>query len=250
MNTIIIIIVVVVLAIGGIAVANWVQAREREEAERRHKVAVHRGAIREAQELLEFGQFLPLDASVRNVLLDFILLNAQTIRQIDSSSEVGELMNWAEALRRQPVEPEGERPLQLPSQSEELTGLRTKIHRLTEYVARMRRNPALDAAKVLLAFKYLARLRLRCDVEGHVKLGQIAMLGEKPELARQYYKYAYDRLVKENISDSYVQEQLSVLEEVMKEIRAATEAQQPQEEPAHQPPQPEFDPTFQQKKKW
>ena len=251
MNSIIIIIIVVVVAIGGIAIANWVQAREREEAEKRHRVAGHRGAVREVQELLELGTILPLDNSVKSVLLDYLNLNVQAMKQIDSRTDVSEILNWAETIRSQPDSShESEKALALPSQSEELTVLRTKIHRMTEYVARLRRNSQLDAGKVLLAFKYLSRLRLRSDVEGHIKLGQIALLNKKNELAHQYLKYAYDRLVKENISDSYVQEQLAVLEQLMKEIREATALLEPSPKPEEESLPPDFDPTFQQKKKW
>lgn len=249
MNTTVIVIVIVVLAIGGLAVANWVAARERAEAERRHRVAMHRGAVREAQEMLDLGNLLPLDINVRDSLLDYILIHLQAMRQIDPRSDVRATIDWAEQTRRQPMSQDT--ALKLPPQSEELTALRSQLHRLTEYVAKLRREPRLDAAKVLQAFKYLARLRLRCDVEGHIKLGQLALLQKKAPLARQYYKYAYERLVKENISDSYVQEQLAVLEEAMKSVRELEpQADGSETNGEHATPSDEFDPTFQTKKKW
>ena len=250
MNTANIVILIIVLAIGGLAVANWVAARERAEAERRHRVAMHRGAVREAQEMLDLGNLLPLDINVRDVLLDYISLHLQAMKQIDPRVDTAATMQWAEETRRQPPHASGDSALKLPAQSEELTALRSQLHRLTEYIAKLRREPRLDGPKVLQAFKYLARLRLRCDVEGHIKLGQLAMLQQKVPLARQYYKYAYERLVKENISDSYVQEQLSVLEEAMKEVRLLEPKTEEGEQATDTGADDDFDPTFQIKKKW
>lgn len=250
---------IVVLLIVGISVNGYIQRREQLAAERRHRVAQHRASVRDGQELLELGNDLPLDNHVRTVLLDYIQLHLGAMRSIDANAAgIAEQESWLTSQRQLLQSKTQEAvavPLQLPSESAELTALRTRLHRLAEFVARMRQDKRLNANQIVLAFKSLARLRLRCDVEGHIKLGQLAVLNHQVNLARQYYKYASDRLVQENISDSYVQEQLATLDQLMAEARgeAPTEAAAPTEQKESElekAAKKEMDADFQQKKKW
>ena len=225
MNIVVIGVVIVVALIVGISINTYIQRREQLAAERRHRVAQHRASLRDGQELLELGKELPLDNHVRSVLLDYIQLHLQAMRSIDANADgLAAQEQWLNEQRQQLQSKAVETlvNLQLPSESAELTALRTRLHRLTEFVARLRQDKRLNASQIVLAFKSLARLRLRCDVEGHIKLGQLAVLNHQNNLAKQYYKYASDRLVQENISDSYVQEQLAVLDQLMAELRGET----------------------------
>lgn len=222
MNIVVIGVVIIVALIVGISINGYIQRREQQAAERRHRVAQHRASIRDGQELLELGAVLPLDGHVRTVLLDYIQLHMQAMQNIDSNAEgMAEFEQWLAGQRQlaQSKTPEAAAHLHLPTESAELTALRTRLHRLTEFVARLRQEKRLNPQQIVLAFKSLARLRLRCDVEGHIKLGQLAVLNKQANLAKQYYKYASDRLVQENISDSYVQEQLATLDQLQAELR-------------------------------
>jgi hypothetical protein len=260
MNIVVIGVMIVVALIVGISINGYIQRREQLAAERRHRVAQHRAGMRDGQELMELGNELPLDNSVRSVLLDYIQLHLQSMRSIDSQAEgLAEQEQWLNTQRQllQSKVTDATAHLTLPSESAELTALRTRLHRLTEFVARLRQDKRLNASHIIVAFKSLARLRLRCDVEGHIKLGQLAVMNHQPNLAKQYYKYASDRLVQENISDSYVQEQLATLDQLMAELRgeappeAATAAStEPQESELEKAAKKEMAADFVPKKKW
>ncbi len=255
MNLAVIAILIVVALIAGISVNGYIQRREQQAAERRHRVAQHRASVRDGQDMLEIGKTLPLESAVRDVLLQFIELHLQAMHGIDPRAEgLDKQFQWLSEQRKEAVQrADASGQLTLPSQSEELTALRTQLHRLTEFVARLRQEKRINAGLVLQAFRSLARLRLRCDVEGHIKLGQLAVLNKQSNLAHQYYKYASDRLVQENISDSYVQEQLHTLDKLMAELRGDAPVEMP---PADNTAanavdsEKELDPVFAPKKKW
>jgi hypothetical protein len=259
MNIVVIGVVIVVLLIIGISINGYIQRREQLAAEQRHRVAQHRASVRDGQELLELGKELPLDTAVRTVLLDYIQLHLHAMRGIDGNAQgLAEQEQWLSTQRQQTQSSAASAPavqLQLPTESAELTALRTRLHRLAEFVARLRQDKRLNASQIVLAFKSLARLRLRCDVEGHIKLGQLAVLNQQVNLAKQYYKYASDRLVQENISDSYVQEQLATLDQLMAELRGEVTAEtspaaEPQESELEKAAKKEMAADFVPKKKW
>ncbi len=250
MSMTIIVVAVVILLLVGISVSSYVQHREQAAAERRHRIAQHRACVRDGQEMLDLGTNLPFDASVRDVLLDYMGNHLIAIRDIDPTTpNVDESINVVSQQRSKPL-PQLE--LKLPTQTEQLTALRTQLHRVTEFVARMRADPKIDRAKTQQAFQYLARLRLRCDVEGHLKLAQLALMNKQTSLAMQYAKYAYDRMVQENISDSYVQEQMANCERITQEIRVALAEESGEPPPAIETEEgkPEVDSLFGEKKKW
>ncbi len=245
-----IVVAIVLLLLVGISVSSYVQHREQAAAERRHRIAHHRANVRDAQEMLDLGANLPFEASVRDVLLDYMANHLVAIRDLDPATPgVDDSINYVGQQRHKPL-PQTE--LKLPTQTEQLTALRTQLHRVTEFVARLRTDRQIDTAKAQQAFQYLARLRLRCDVEGHLKLAQLALMNQQIPLAMQYAKYAYDRMVQENISDSYVQEQMASCERITQEIRVAM-AQENGEAPAEietTEARPEVDKLFGEKKKW
>jgi len=256
MNLAVIAVLIVVALLVGISINGFIQRREQQAAERRHRVAQHRASVRDGQDMLELGKELPLEPHVRAILCNYIQLHLQAMRAIDANAD-GLVANeqWL-TQQRQAISQKGADPatkLSLPSQSEELTTLRTQLHRLTEFVARLRQEKRLDGGQVVLAFKSLARLRLRCDVEGHIKLGQLAVLNQQVNLAKQYFKYAYDRLVQENVSDSYVQEQLATLDQLMAELRGdagADTAMQEATDQTEKAVEKNQDELFAPKKKW
>lgn len=258
MNIVVIGIVIVVILIVGISINGYIQRREQQAAERRHRIAQYRAGIRDGQALLELGAVLPLDGYVRAVLLDYIQLNLQAMQSIDASAEgAAEYEQWLAAQRQelQKKTIDTAAALHLPTESAELTALRTRLHRLTEFVARLRQDKRLNASQIVQAFKSLTRLRLRCDVEGHIKLGQLAVLNKQVNLAKQYYKYASDRLIQENINDSYVQEQLATLDQLQTELRGETPAEQTtavehQESELEKAAKKEMESGFVPKKKW
>lgn len=258
MNIVVIGAVIIVLLIIGISINGFIQRREQQAAERRHRIAQHRASVRDGQELLELGATLPLDSNVRSVLLDYVQLHVQAMLQIDNEADgAKDVEQWLNSQRQQlhTQTPETLAPLQLPTESAELTALRTRLHRLAEFVARLRQEKRLNASHILLAFKSLARLRLRCDVEGHIKLGELAVLNKQVNLAKQYYKYASDRLIQENMNDSYVQEQLHKLEHLMGELRGDTVAEaapaaDPKESELERAAKKEMETDFVPKKKW
>ncbi|NQD38204.1 hypothetical protein HPT27_14345 [Permianibacter sp. IMCC34836] len=257
MNFALIAALIVGLLVIGMTVNGFIQRREQQAAERRHRVAQHRASVRDGQDMLELGKDLPLESSVRDILCNYIQLHLQSMRAIDPNADgLAAQEQWLTGQRQlnQQKSTEATAKLVLPSQSAELTALRTQLHRMAEFVARLRQDKRLDPNQVVLAFKSLARLRLRCDVEGHIKLGELAVLNKQNNLAKQYFKYASDRLVQENISDSYVQEQLHTLDKLMAELRGDVPADglataEPQPD-AEKDTDKEMDPLFAPKKKW
>jgi hypothetical protein len=250
MSMTVIVVGVVILLLVGISVSSYVQHREQAAAERRHRIAQHRACVRDGQEMLDLGANLPFDASVRDVLLDYMGNHLITIRDLDPTTpSIDESISFVTQQRNKPL---AQFELKLPTQTEQLTALRTQLHRLTEFVARMRADSKIDTAKAQQAFQYLARLRLRCDVEGHLKLAQLALMNKQIALAMQYAKYAYDRMVQENISDSYVQEQMANCERLTQEIRTAQALEAGEESPTdvNTEEKSEVDNLFGQKKKW
>lgn len=251
MNMAVIAVVVIVLLVVGIGVANTIQRREVEAAERRNRAAQHRACFRDGQDMLDLGQALPFDASVRDILLDYMHAHLLAIREIDASTpNVNESLNFVNQQRQKPIAADPN--LALPSNAEQLTQLRTQIHRVTEFIARLRADPRLNKAKVMQAFQYLARLRLRCDVEGHFKLATMALHNHQVSLAHQYTTYARDRLMQENISDSYVQAQIAELEQMTNAIKLALETA-PTTEPVvvvEEEKKGDTDALFAPKKKW
>lgn len=253
MSLTVVLVVIVALLLVGIGINSIVQQREQQAAERRNRLAQHRGCIRDAQDLLNLSATIPMDNAVREVLLDYISAHLAGIKGIDPNTPaINEYQGWVEAQRQQLSAPPV--ALHLPGNAEQLTTLRVQVQRLTEFIARLRNEPRLNANKVVQAFQSMARVRLRCDIEGHIKIGQMALVGKQLQLARQYFKYAYDRLVKENVSDTYVQEQLAVLEQLMNELRREEglelTGETPQTEENKEEKGPELDPLFAPKKKW
>ena len=250
MSMTVIVVAIVMLLLVGISVSSYVQQREHAAAERRQRIAQHRACVRDGQEMLDLGATLPFDASVRDVLLDYMGNHLIAIRDLDPATpNVDESINFVSQQRNKPL---AQSELRLPTQTEELTALRTQLHRLTEFVARLRADTKVNTAKAQQAFQYLARLRLRCDVEGHLKLAQLALMNKQVALAMQYAKYAYDRMVQENISDSYVQEQMSNCQSITQEIRSAQALESGETPPIEQTDEApvEVDNLFGQKKKW
>lgn len=217
MSITVIISIIVALLIVSVVGSIIFTKKEQAAAERRQKVASFRFKADEAQDLYDGLQKAGLDKLIYRFLLDRIVENLQAALAIDSNTP-GLARRLNETSQEISELEEKNYYVEMPSGMVELQGLIARLNKLIKYMVLLyqrRMIPERDFQKLLPS---LQRTLLKFDAEGHIKMGHQAANENQYGTAKQSYLHAKHKLEEYGTEDSYVQQQLQIVNDLLAQI--------------------------------
>ena len=209
----IIIAVLVISIIGSIIFTK----KEQAAAEKRQKVASARFKADEAQDLHDGLQKAGLDKIAYKFLLERVLANLQDAHDVDPSAPG--IARRISETQQQLAEVDGATYyIEMPGAMIELQGVIARLNKLIKYLVVLYQRRALSQSADEKLLPSLQRTLLKFDAEGHIKMGHQAANDYQIGTAKQSYLHAKNKLLEFGEDDAYVQQQLPIVEELLKQI--------------------------------
>lgn len=208
----IIVAVLIISVIGSIVFTK----KEQAAAEKRQQIASARFKADEAQDLHDGLQKAGLDKIAYKFLLERVLANLKLAHQIDSNApgvarrinEIQEQINGVDSATYY---------IEMPSSMIELQGLIGRLNKLLKYVVLLYQRRALPQEMYEKLIPSLQRTLLKFDAEGHMKMGHQAANDMQYGTAKQSYLHAKNKLLEFGEDDAYVQQQLPIVEDLLRQ---------------------------------
>lgn len=252
-----IIIGLVIALIVVVVIVNAIQQhKEKQEQERRAKVAVQKAVIDETEELIINLAHLPANPQVVEILNRRSLNAAKQMQQImpemkGIKNRINEMEARLAASADMTASRSGEESFVLPDNEQQLVVILQTIKKLRATLKSEQSKGALDAQTFMQEDQKFDGMQLKINVESLLKRGTQAHNKEMLGSARQYYEKALQTLTDHPIQSDYsrskreeVQEQLDLITNALKNTNAADAAKKAKAE------EDDLDLLFQPKKKW
>lgn len=252
-----IIIGLVIALIVVVVIVNAIQQhKEKQEQERRAKVAVQKAVIDETEELIINLAHLPANPVSIEILNRRSLNAAKQMQQIMPEmkgirNRINEMEARLAASQDMSASRGGEENFVLPDNEQQLVVILQTIKRLRATLKSEQSKGALDAQTFMQEDLKLDGMQLKINVESLYKRGTQAHNKEMLGSARQYFEKALQTLKDHPNQSDYsrskreeVQEQLDLITNALKSTNAEDAAKKAKAE------EDDLDLLFQPKKKW
>jgi len=243
--------VIFVVVISGIQ-----QHKEKQESEKRVKVAKQKAIIDESEELLLNLSNLPASPNLVKILTKRSFNAAKLMQELMPDTKgikgrVQELSSRLEAAEDLVANHNGEDAFMLPDNDQQILTILQCIKKLRATLKSEQTKGTLDAQTFTKEDQRLDAMQLKINIESLVKRGTQAQNKEMLGSARQYFEKALQTLANHPLKTEYVatkqaeiSEQLSDITSSLKTTNAQDAAKKAKSE------ENELDLLFQPKKKW
>ncbi len=247
---------IIALIIFVVVVSAIQQHKERQQAEKRVKVAKQKAIIDESEELILNLSNLPASPNLVKILNRRSLNAAKTMQELipemkGIKSRVQELTSRLEAAENLASNNTGDDDFMLPDNDQQILTILQCIKKLRATIKSEQSKGILDAQTFTKEDQRLDAMQLKINIESLVKRGTQAENKEMLGSARQYLEKALQALANHPLKTEYVKtkqseisQQLSDIAESLKSTNAQDAAKKAKNE------ENELDVLFQPKKKW
>lgn len=227
------------------------QRREVLRAQRRQQAAKYKYRASETQDLLDGLKTLTLPNVVKQALVERILENLNTAKQIapdypNIDSSINFAQSELENIKNSTSDATSQ--LFLPNSEGELRALTSRVKRLLQIFNTLYQRGRVDPQAYREHFPKLDLINLKLEIESRVKFGRIAEANRKQGTAKQHYIAAIERLSRTAEHKEYkaaMMAKLQMLLDSMTPVQSETPA-----EPEAKKAENKEDTGFQEKKKW
>lgn len=247
---------IVTLIIFVVVVSAIQQHKEKENAEKRIKVAKQKAIIDESEEMISSLSNVPSSPNL-SVILNRRSFNAAKAMQHLTpenktiKSRLAELKTRLESSEKLASEQGNEDNFQLPSNEQQLLAILQCLKKLRMILKSEQSKDALEPSIFKAEDERLAGMQLKINIESLINRGKQAQNKEMIGSARQYFEKALQTLSKHPHKTEYVlsrhaeiSEQLEEITDSLKVTNASDAAKKAKDE------ENELDVIFQPKKKW
>jgi len=247
---------IVALIIFVVIISGIQQHKEKQEAEKRVKVAKQKAIIDESEELILNLSHLPSNPNLVKILNHRSLNAAKAMQELAPEvkgikDRVRELSSRLEAAEDLATAQASEESFRLPDNEKQILTILQCIKKLRATLKSEQSKGNLDAQTFTIEDQRLDAMQLKINIESLVKRGNQAHSKEMLGSARQYFEKALNTLSNHPIKTEYVAtkqaeitEQLNDIADALKHTNAQDAAKKAKSE------EDELDMLFQPKKKW
>ncbi|MBL0711486.1 MAG: FeoB-associated Cys-rich membrane protein [Colwellia sp.] len=247
---------IIALIIFVVVVSAIQQHKEKQEAEKRVKIAKQKAIIDESEELLLNLSNLPSSPSLAKILNRRSLNAAKIMQELmpDTNgikNRIQELTSRFEASKDLAKNQTDDEVFMLPDNEQQVLTVLQCIKKLRVTLKSEQTKGVLDAQTFTKEDQRLDAMQLKINIESLVKRGSQAQSKEMLGSARQYFEKAIQTLAKHPLKTEYVaakqseiSEKLSSITDSLKSTNAQDAAKKAKNE------ENELDVLFQPKKKW
>jgi len=247
---------IIALIIFVVVVSGIQQHKEKQEAEKRVKIAKQKAIIDESEELLLNLSNLPSNPNLAKIL-NHRSLNAAKVMQelmpdaIGIKNRIQELTSRFEASKDLAKNQTGDEVFMLPDNEQQVLSILQCIKKLRATLKSEQTKGVLDAQTFTKEDQRLDAMQLKINIESLVKRGSQAQSKEMLGSARQYFEKALQTLANHPLKTEYVATKQSEISEILSSITdslKSTNAQDAAKKAKNE--ENELDVLFQPKKKW
>lgn len=247
---------IVALIIFVVVVSAIQQHKEKQEADKRTKVAKQKAIIDESEELLLNLANLPSSPNLVKILNKRSLNAAKTMQTLmpdakGMSSRVKELNARLEAAEDLAANKKNEEIFMMPDNEQQILTILQCIKKIRATLKSEQSKGTLDAESFTKEDHRLDAMQLKINIESLVKRGSQAQSKEMLGSARQYFEKALQTLAAHPIKTEYVATKQSEISSKLEDICDSlkhTNAQDAANKAKNE--ENELDVLFQPKKKW
>ncbi|MBU2925669.1 hypothetical protein Q4506_11225 [Colwellia sp. 4_MG-2023] len=239
-----------------VVVSAFQQHKEKQDAEKRVKVAKQKAIMDESEELILNLVNLPSSPKLTRILANRSLTAATTMREL--KPEVKGLEDRINALKAQIKAAEelttsqgNDENFVLPENEQQVLAVLQCIKKLRVIIKSEQKKGALDPQTFTQEDQRLDAMQLKINIESLMKRGIQAQNKEMFGSARQYFEKALQTMANHPIKTDYINTKTSEIEQQLEDItdslkttNASDAAKRAKEE------ENELDILFQPKKKW
>jgi tetratricopeptide (TPR) repeat protein len=242
--------VVIVIVVNAIQ-----QHKEKQEAEKRAKIAKFKAVIDESEELLVNLTNLPPSPKLTEILTRRCLNAAKEMAALAADSRfkqrISEFQTRLNAAEELAVNPPNDDQFMLPDNEQQLVAILQTIKKLRATLKSEQAKAAIDAQTFLVEDQRLSAIQLRITIESLTKRGDIAFSKEMVGSARQYYEKALQSINDYPHSSPYIEEKKGQLQDKLNEISVMLKSANAEDrEKRAKAEEDDLDVLFQPKKKW
>ena len=247
---------IIALIIFVVVVSGIQQHKEKQQSEKRVKVAKQKAIIDESEELILNMSNLPSNPNLVKILNRRSLNAAKAMKELMPETKnikglVKELTSRLKASEDLAASQSNDESFMLPDNEQQLIAILQCIKKLRAMLKSEQSKGSLDAQTYTREDQRLDAIQLKINIESLVKRGMQAHSKEMLGSARQYFEKAIQTLSSHPLKTEYVSSKLAEvsnqLEEItsaLKHTNAADAAKKAKDE------ENELDVLFQPKKKW
>lgn len=247
---------IIALIIFVVVVSAIQQHKEKQEAEKRVKVAKQKAIIDESEELILNISNLPSSPNLVKILNRRSLNAAKAMQELMPTvkgikNRIQELTSRLEAAEDLAANQANEDAFMLPDNEQQILTILQCIKKMRATLKSEQSKGNLDAQTFTKEDQRLDAMQLKINIESLIKRGTQAQNKEMLGSARQYFEKALQTLANHPLKTEYVSlkqseisEQLSDITESLKSTNAQDAAKKAKSE------EDELDMLFQPKKKW
>jgi hypothetical protein len=252
----IIIALIIALIIIVVVVSAIQQHREKQEQEKRTRIAKQKAIIDETEELILSLANLPNNPTLIEILNTRSLKAAKTMVQIAPENKqlakrVQEMEARANASKGNNTSNTGDQNFTLPDNEQQLVGILQCIKKLRLTLKSEQTKGNLDAQSFSQEDLKLAAIQLKIGVESLQKRGNMAYQKEMIGSARQYFEKALQTISESPVQTEYCKAKRDDIEATLEEISSSLKNTNAKDAAKKaKDAEDDLDLLFQPKKKW
>ncbi|WP_300318617.1 hypothetical protein [Idiomarina sp.] len=248
----IVIALIILLIILAIIVGSVQQHKQRQELERRKKLARYRSALEQIEDLIHMSSFFPIGKSMLAVL------NMRAYEVLQNMYAVSPTKDFQARIEDYKERMEGIDPkdtsliseeFEIPQNNKQIIAMINALKRLKATLRSEHARGRVDSNVFSVEDQRLSKLQLKISIETLIRRGRHAYESHMLGSARQYYEKALRTIEEQSFSDDYTtsrQESIKkALEQIAQELTDAHARDQ-----AKNKKEDDLEELFQPKKKW